>query len=70
MAESGEGEEPGPVLPLERAVSAAFIKTPGYGTRCSTVIMVDYSNEVSFTERVFDPVTFQYSAQTFQYKIA
>jgi uncharacterized protein with NRDE domain len=57
-------------LPLERAMSAAFIRTSGYGTRCSTVIMVDYSNEVNFMERVFDPVTFQYSQQTFQYKIA
>jgi uncharacterized protein with NRDE domain len=56
-------------LELERALSAAFIKTPGYGTRCSTVIMVDYSNQVSFTERVFDPGTFQYTTHNFQYKV-
>jgi uncharacterized protein with NRDE domain len=54
---------------LERALSAAFIKTPGYGTRCSTVIMVDYSNQVSFTERVFDPATFQFTTHNFQYKV-
>lgn len=57
-------------LERERVLSAAFIKSPGYGTRSSTVILVDYTNQVSFTERVFDLTTFQYSSQTFQYKIS
>jgi uncharacterized protein with NRDE domain len=56
-------------LDLERTLSSAFIKSPGYGTRSSTVIMVDFANQVSFSERVFDPETLQYSNQTFQYKI-
>lgn len=55
-------------LDLERVLSTAFIKSPGYGTRCSTVIVVDYANHVSFTERVYDPVTAQFSNQTFQFK--
>lgn len=53
----------------ERALSAAFIKSPGYGTRSSTVIMVDYTNHVSFTERVYDPVASRSSEQAYQYKI-
>jgi uncharacterized protein with NRDE domain len=57
-------------LALERSLSAAFIKTPGYGTRSSTVVMVDYANQVSFTERVFDPATGRFSGQTFQFKIS
>ncbi len=56
-------------LSRERALSSAFIKSPGYGTRSSTVIMVDYSNHVTFTERVFDPLTLGFSDQNFQFKI-
>jgi uncharacterized protein with NRDE domain len=54
-------------LERERALSAAFIKSPGYGTRSSTVILVDYNNHVSFHERVYDPVTSGFSDQTFLY---
>lgn len=39
----------------ERALSAILIRTPGYGTRCSTVLMVDEHGEVSFEERVLEP---------------
>jgi uncharacterized protein with NRDE domain len=56
-------------LERERALSAAFIKSPGYGTRSSTVILVDYNNHVSFHERVFDPATSGFSHQTFEYTI-
>ncbi len=37
----------------EKALSATFIKTPGYGTRCSTVMIFDPNFEWNFTERVF-----------------
>jgi uncharacterized protein with NRDE domain len=37
----------------EKALSAAFIKTPGYGTRCSTVVKFAVSGEWDFEERVF-----------------
>ncbi len=36
---------------LERAVSSIFIRTPGYGTRCSTVILVGQEGRVRFEER-------------------
>lgn len=39
---------------LARALSAPFILTPAYGTRCSTVILVGEDCRVSFTERRFD----------------
>lgn len=38
-------------LDLERAVSSIFIRTEGYGTRCSTVILVDAAGHVRFEER-------------------
>ena len=56
-------------LPRERALSATFIKSPGYGTRCSTVILVDYDNNVSFAERVYDLSTFDFSEKSFKFKI-
>jgi uncharacterized protein with NRDE domain len=56
-------------LDLERLLSPAFIKTPGYGTRSSTVILVDYANHVSFHERVYDPGADKFSHQVFEWTI-
>jgi uncharacterized protein with NRDE domain len=35
----------------ERALSSAFIATPEYGTRCSTVLLMGRDGEVTFVER-------------------
>jgi uncharacterized protein with NRDE domain len=37
----------------EKVLSAAFIGAPGYGTRASTVLMMDHDGEVHFRERSF-----------------
>lgn len=37
----------------EKALSAIFIKTPGYGTRCSSVVAVDSTGKWEFEEKVF-----------------
>lgn len=37
-------------LNRERALSSIFIKTPDYGTRCSTVLLIDKDNVVGFKE--------------------
>lgn len=52
---------------LERMLSPAFIKSDDYGTRSSTVILVDYSNHVSFNERVYDPTTAAFSYNRFSF---
>lgn len=39
----------------ERALSAAFISTPEYGTRASTVLLVGHGGEVRMTERTTVP---------------
>lgn len=57
-------------LERERYLSAAFIRTPGYGTRSSTVILVDYNNNVSFHERVFHPADERFTYQAYQFTIA
>jgi uncharacterized protein with NRDE domain len=56
-------------LDLERTLSPAFIKSPGYGTRSSTVVLVDYNNRVTFHERVYRAVDSVYSDQSFEYTI-
>lgn len=38
-------------LPRERALSSIRIALPGYGTRCSTVVLVDHAGQVRFEER-------------------
>jgi uncharacterized protein with NRDE domain len=55
--------EPGPIDEAEsgpldfsamRAITAPFIVTPRYGTRCSTVMLVDTAHSWRVTERRFD----------------
>jgi len=45
----------GLAIERERLVSAAFIVSPVYGTRCSTVLTIGYDGNAHFTERTFDP---------------
>lgn len=61
--------ETGIGLERERALSSMFIKTKGYGTRCSTVILINHQKEVSFTERVYNLQTFEYTDRNYQFKI-
>jgi len=40
---------------IEKQVSPVFIKSENYGTRCSTLLLIDKSGEFTFTERRFEP---------------
>ncbi|KAB2879183.1 NRDE family protein [bacterium] len=40
---------------LEKMLSPVFIKSPKYGTRCSTIILIDKKLKVSFVERTYAP---------------
>ena len=42
-------------IEFERILSAAFIESPDYGTRLSTVLLIDNENRVHFEERAFVP---------------
>ena len=42
-------------LELERVLSAAFIRTQYYGTRSSTVLLVERTGNLTFVERSFNP---------------
>ena len=61
--------ETGLTLERERALSSMFIKTEGYGSRCSTVILVDKADNVLFTERVYDVVTFDHTTASFRFTL-
>ena len=53
----------------ERTLSSMFIKSPNYGSRCSTAVLVDQQNNVQFAERVYDLTTFEFSTKTFEFRI-
>ncbi|HET8864920.1 MAG TPA: NRDE family protein [Gracilimonas sp.] len=42
---------------LEKAVSSVFIKTENYGSRCSTILLIDKEGKIDFAERQFEPGT-------------
>jgi len=46
--------ETGVSLEKERMLSSMFIKSPDYGTRCSTALLVTHDNKVTFLERTYD----------------
>jgi uncharacterized protein with NRDE domain len=39
---------------LERGLAPIFVSLPGYGTRCSTVVLFNRDGRVTFVERSFD----------------
>jgi len=47
--------ETGIGLERERILSACFIETPIYGTRCSSVVLIGNDNSISFSEASFHP---------------
>ncbi|MEJ7643695.1 MAG: NRDE family protein [Chryseolinea sp.] len=52
----------------ELALSPMFIKTDNYGSRCSTVVLIDKNDNVTFSERVYEPETFRHSSNIFRFK--
>ena len=38
---------------MEKAVSPIFIKTEDYGTRCSTLLTINYDGQIQFTEKTY-----------------
>ncbi|HEX6827749.1 MAG TPA: NRDE family protein, partial [Burkholderiales bacterium] len=56
-------------LEWERLLSSAFIKSPGYGTRSSTVYLVDGEGGAHFIERSFGPGGAALGAVEFEFRI-
>jgi uncharacterized protein with NRDE domain len=55
-------------LEMERMLSSVFIKSPRYGTRMQTVILVRKDGHVSFTERTFHPQTETFTTVSFEFQ--
>ncbi|RDW19783.1 NRDE family protein [Oceanobacillus chungangensis] len=53
IADDKELPQTGVGIELERMLSPLFIKMPEYGTRSSTVLLVDHQNHVTFAERTY-----------------
>ena len=69
IAPDEELPDTGVGIEKERMLSSMFIKSPKYGTRCSTVLLVDQANVVTFSERTFNTSTFESNTRTFNFKI-
>lgn len=69
IAPDNQLPETGIGIEKERALSSMFIKTDGYGSRCSTVILVKHSGETVFVERTYNTSTFNFEDKLFEFKI-
>lgn len=56
-------------LEWERVLSSIFITSDGYGTRSSTVLMIDREDNVTFIERVFNSEPDLLKATRYEFKI-
>jgi uncharacterized protein with NRDE domain len=61
--EAPEDQLPDTGIPkdIEKKVSSIFIKSDGYGTRCSTIMLIERNGKVTFTERRFKAGTLDIS---------
>jgi uncharacterized protein with NRDE domain len=68
IADDQELPDTGIGIEKERALSAIFIRSPGYGTRASYLLLIDFDNRVTFVERAFgedprEPITHRFEFQ-------
>jgi uncharacterized protein with NRDE domain len=54
QADDAQLPRTGVSLPWERLLSSAFIRSPGYGTRCSSILSMDRHGRVRFCEWSWD----------------
>ncbi|HEX2769677.1 MAG TPA: NRDE family protein [Geobacteraceae bacterium] len=57
-------------IELERLLSPIFISAPTYGTRSSTIILIDREGEVTFIEKTYNGQPEETKSVTFQFRIA
>lgn len=54
---------------LEKKLSPVFISMKGYGTRCSTAMLLDYDNRLSFKEVSYNDKTEVISEKQYKFKL-
>lgn len=68
-AEDDQLPDTGVGLEYEKVLSSIFIKSPNYGTRSSSLITVDQSNNVFFSEKTFNSKIGNYNTVKFEFQI-
>lgn len=68
QADDTDLPDSGVTLEFERMLSPMFIKTPEYGTRSATVLLIDYDNNVTFAERTYNEGEFS-NQQLFSFAV-
>ena len=53
----------------ESMLSPMFIKSPDYGSRCSTVLLVNNDNQVQYLERTYNISDFSYTDRAYELKV-
>jgi len=61
--------ETGLKLEIERAVSPIFVATPSYGTRSSTVILIDNKNQARFIEKSLNTSSGKWIKSSFEFEL-
>ncbi|UII33022.1 NRDE family protein [Fulvivirga ulvae] len=56
-------------LERESMLSPMFIKSANYGSRCSTVLLVDHDNRVQYLERTYNIPEFTFTDRVFEMKL-
>ncbi len=61
--------ETGVGIEIERIAAPVFIESPTYGTRASTVLLIDKNNNVTFIEKSLDTDKKEWNKSEFNFKI-
>jgi uncharacterized protein with NRDE domain len=69
VASDSELPDTGVGLERERMLSPIFISSPGYGTRSSTILLIDRNDLVTFMERTFNRETTHASTVRYDFQI-
>jgi uncharacterized protein with NRDE domain len=56
-------------LELERMLSSVFVKTDGFGTRCSTLVLINNHNQVHFVEKTYIPAEDRFEENKFDFQL-
>ena len=67
--EENELPDTGLTKEVERSISSIFVETPDYGTRSSTVILIDKNDKVTLVEKSLDTQTKKWTVNAFNFEM-
>lgn len=69
QAKSEDLPDTGVGLEWERVLSSIFIQSPTYGTRCTTLLLLDAQHNVTFVERTYEQCPTKYSDKRYTFDL-